>query len=219
MTLPVDPRSAYTTDDPTETEPRARKHALVREVKRIVEHTAMLDIEEVPPEELDALVAQAGALADRLAEHPTLARFGGLATSPWADAALLERSGITGRSNPLAPPLHLVMGEDGVTRGHATYTAAYEGPAGCLHGGFVAAAFDDIMGVAQLGSGRAGYTGTLTVKMLKPTPLYKRIDYEASFDRIDGRKIYVSARSWDGDEQLAEAEIVFISPRDGSRPR
>ena len=219
MTLPLDPRAAYTTDDPTETEQRARKHALVREVKRVLEHTALLDIEDVPAAELDTLVVSARELADRLAGHPSLARFGGLASSAWADSQLMERSGITGRSNPLAPPLHLEMGEDGVTRGHATYGAAYEGPAGCLHGGFVAAAFDDLMGFAQMASGRAGYTGTLTVKMLRPTPLYKRIDYDASFDRIDGRKIYVSARSWDGDEQLAEAEILFIAPKDGQIPR
>jgi len=215
MTLPLDPRAAYTTDDPTETDQRARKHALVREVKRVVEHTALLDIEDVPAAELDALVATAGGLADRLAAHPSLAEHGGLASAPWADSQLMERSGITGRSNPLAPPLHLEMGEDGVTRAHATYGAAYEGPAGCLHGGFVAAAFDDLMGFAQMASGRAGYTGTLTVKMLRPTPLDKRIDYEASFDRLDGRKIWVTARSWTGDEQLAEAEIVFIAPKEG----
>lgn len=215
MTLPIDPRSAYTTDDPTETEQRARKHALVREVKRVVEHTALLDIEDVPAAELDELVASSRSLADALAQYPSLMEYGGLASAPWADSQLMERSGITGRSNPLAPPLHLEMGEDGVTRGHATYGAAYEGPAGCLHGGFVAAAFDDLMGFAQMASGRAGYTGTLTVKMLRPTPLFERIDYEGSFDRIDGRKIWVTARSWCGDEQLAEAEIVFISPKEG----
>src|SRR5439155_6315503 len=81
VTLPLDPRSAYTTGDPAETAPRARKHALVGEVKRVVEHTAMLDIEDVPAEELDALVAQARALADRLEAHPSLTRYGGLASS------------------------------------------------------------------------------------------------------------------------------------------
>jgi len=83
----------------------------------------------------------------------------------------------------------------------------------------VAAAFDDLMGFAQMASGKAGYTGTLTVKMLRPTPLYKRIDYEARFDRMDGRKIWVTAGSWCGDEQLAEAEILFIAPKHGQLPR
>ena len=73
--------------------------------------------------------------------------------------------------------------------------------------------------MAQMAAGIAGYTGTLTVKMLRPTPLYKRIDYEAHFDRMDGRKIWVTAGSWCGDEQLAEAEILFIGPKDGQLPR
>jgi len=48
-----------------------------------------------------------------------------------------------------------------LTRGWAVWTEPYEGPANTLHGGFVAAAFDDLMGFAQVASGTAGYTGTL----------------------------------------------------------
>jgi len=69
--------------------------------------------------------------------------------------------------------------------------------------------------MAQMASGSAGYTGTLTVKMLRPTPLGKRIDYEAGVERVEGRKIYVWARSRDADTLLAEAQIVFIAPKDG----
>ena len=99
------------------------------------------------------------------------------------------------------------------SRPWAVWTDAYEGPPGCLHGGWVAAAFDDVMGLAQMASGKAGFTGTLTVKMLKPTPLHKRIDYEAGLDRVEGRKIWCKATARCGDELLGEAEIVFISPR------
>ena len=218
MSLPEDPRRAYVTNDPVEDERRAAKHQLVRETKRVVEDVALLDVGATDPSEVDELAALTAALADRLEQAPSLRARGGPAVAGTADAALLERSPVSGRSNPLAPPLHLEMHE-GLTTGWAVYGDAYEGPPGCLHGGFVAAAFDDLMGFAQMASGRAGYTGTLTVKMLRPTPLYKRIDYDASFDRIDGRKIYVSARSWDGDEQLAEAEILFIAPKDGQIPR
>jgi acyl-coenzyme A thioesterase PaaI-like protein len=104
---------------------------------------------------------------------------------------------------------------DGVTRGHAVYTTPYEGPPGCLHGGFVAAAFDDMMGFAQMASGFAGYTGTLTVKMRRPTPLDRRIDFESGLDRVDGRKILCWGKSWDGDTLLCEATILFIAPREG----
>jgi acyl-coenzyme A thioesterase PaaI-like protein len=214
-TLPEDPRSVYTTNDPEEGAPRAAKHELVRQVKRVVEDVALLDVSRMDVEDVRALAVEARRLADRLSALPTLLDHGGLATSGPDDGALMERSGIAGRSNPLAPPLHLEMGDDGITRGHAIYTPVYEGPPGCVHGGFVAAAFDDLMGFAQMASGRAGYTGTLTVKMLKPTPLGRRIDYEAGVDHAEGRKIWVRAKSWDGDTQLAEATILFIAPKTG----
>ena len=39
------------------------------------------------------------------------------------------------------------MDDNGVTHGSAVYGMAYEGPIGHLHGGFVAAAFDERFGV------------------------------------------------------------------------
>ena len=130
-----------------------------------------------------------------------------------------ERSGIAGRSNPLAAPVQWVIDDDGITRGWATYSAAYEGPIGSLHGGFVAAAFDDLLGSAQTASGIAGYTGTLTVRMIRPTPLHKRIEYEAGVDRVEGRKIFVWGTAECEGVRLAEAQIVFIAPKRGARPR
>jgi acyl-coenzyme A thioesterase PaaI-like protein len=216
--LPIDPHEIYVTGDPDEDAPRARKHALVRETKRAIEDIALLDVSAVDDEELTGLVGDMRAIADRLAPLPSLRANGGLAMSPYPDSALLERSGIAGRSNPLASPLHMWFEGDKV-RGWAVYTDAYEGPAGCLHGGFIAAAFDDLMGFAQMASGRAGYTGTLTVRMRRPTPLNRRLDYEAGVERVEGRKIWVWGKCRDRDELLSEAEIVFISPRDGSIPR
>ncbi|MER3452271.1 MAG: hypothetical protein C4344_00780, partial [Acidimicrobiia bacterium] len=74
---------------------------------------------------------------------------------------------------------------------------------------------DDLLGLAQMASGRAGYTGTLVVRMLRPTPLYRPIRYEAGFDRVEGRKIWCWGRAWDGETLLAETEILFVQPRDG----
>jgi acyl-coenzyme A thioesterase PaaI-like protein len=216
--LPIDPHEIYVTGDPAEDEPRALKHELVRQTKRAIEDVALLDVSAIEDDELKGLVDDMRRIAERMAPLPSLRAKGGLALSPYPDSALLERSGIAGRSNPLASPLHMWFEGDRV-RGWAVYTDAYEGPAGCLHGGFIAAAFDDLMGFAQMASGQAGYTGTLTVKMRRPTPLNRRLDYEAGVDRVDGRKIWVRGRCWDGEELLSEAEIVFISPKDGSRPR
>jgi len=215
--LPPDPRTTYDARDPAEDIPRARKHELVRQVKRVVELTAHLDVEEADLAAVDELADRARTLADDLGALPNLHAKGGLASAGGDDSALLERSGIAGRSNPLAAPLQWRRDGD-VTYGWATYSPAYEGPAGCVHGGFVAAAFDDLFGTAQTASRRAGYTGTLTVKMLKPTPLEKQIDYTAEVDRVDGRKIWVRGTASCEGTLLAEAEILFIAPRAG-RPQ
>lgn len=212
MSLPSDPSQIYLGGEPVEDEGRAAKHRLVREVKRIVDDVALLDVGANEIDDLNDFADEACTLADRVERAPSLRAFGGAAVAGPADAVLAERSPISGRSNPLAPPLHLEV-TDGVTRAWAVWTDAYEGPPGCLHGGWVAAAFDDLMGLAQMASGKAGFTGTLTVKMMKPTPLNRRIDYEAWLDRVDGRKIWCKASARHGDELLGEAEIVFISPR------
>src|SRR5207245_4988674 len=190
--LPRDPSQIYLGGEPVEDERRTAKHRLVREVKRVIDSAALLDVGVNDAEELAAFAADAAALAERLERAPSLRAFGGAAVAGPADAVLAERSPVSGRSNPLAPPLHLEVSE-GVTRGWAVWTAAYEGPPGCLHGGFVAAAFDDVMGLAQMASGRAGFTGTLTVRMLKPTPLHQRIDYEAWLDHAEGRQLWSKA--------------------------
>jgi len=129
---------------------RAIKHDLVRETKRLIEAIALLDPEidrDSDRDVLSELVDNIRTLTDRVEGLPSLRARGGLASAGGDDATWMERSGISGRSNPLASPLHLWV--DGpLTRAWAVWTDAYEGPPGCLHGGFVAAAFDDLL---QLG--------------------------------------------------------------------
>lgn len=218
MTLPPDPRTTYDATDPVEDAPLAHKHALTRAVQRVIELSAHLDVDAAPDGAVEDLTAAIAAIADRMEPLPSLHALGGLASCGGHQGALLERSGISGRSNPLAAPVQWVMDDDGLTRGWATYSAAYEGPAGSLHGGFVAAAFDDLLGSAQTASGSAGYTGTLTVRMVRPTPLHRRIDYAAGVDRVEGRKIWVWGTADCDGVRLAEAEILFIAPRYGTRP-
>jgi hypothetical protein len=215
MPLPPDPRTTYDPTDPAEDAPLARKHRLVRETKRLVEAVAHLDADEAAPDDISALTDAVRHVADRVAAGPSLHARGGLAGVGGHQGALLERSGISGRSNPLAAPVQ--WHEDGrdVLNGWAAYSPAYEGPLGHVHGGFVAAAFDDLLGCAQMKSGKAGYTGTLTVRMMRPTPLGRRIDYAAGVERVDGRKIHVWGTSECDGERLGQAEIVFVAPKTG----
>lgn len=180
------------------------KHRLADEVRRLLEAVALLD----PVADVGELTEQVSRAADTAASLPAL---GGLAAT---GQALEERSPLSGRANPLAAPMTITVDGD-VTRGTAVYGAAYEGPEDTLHGGFVAAAFDDLLGVAQMASGSAGFTGTITVKMRRPTPLRTRIDYQAGVREVRGRKITCWGKSFADGELVAEAECLFVTPKDG----
>src|SRR6185436_18331747 len=93
--------------------------------------------------------------------------------------ALFDYSPLIGLSNPIAPPMVLRV-EGDVVRGTVTFGAAYEGPPRHVHGGLIAAAFDEVLGFAQSMTGNPGMTGTLTIKYRKPTPLHTEL-------RVEGR--------------------------------
>ena len=76
---------------------------------------------------------------------------------------------VGGACNPIAPPITFTVDGD-VVVGEVTYGSAYEGPPGCVHGGYIAAAFDELLGFANSLSGTPGMTGTLTVRYRRPTP-------------------------------------------------
>lgn len=124
--------------------------------------------------------------------------------------ASFEHSPFIGRANPLAPPMFLEE-VDGTVQGRAFFGSAYEGPPGCVHGGYVAGAFDELLGATQSLSGAPGMTGTLNVVYRTPTPLHTELRLVGELDRVEGRKIFTSGRIYAGDRLCAEATGIFIS--------
>lgn len=166
----------------------------------------------VPVDVLEEAAATIEAVNDRLGEHRgrrDIDGFGETATAG-TPAALFDNSPQIGQGNPLAPPLTLGI-EDGTVVATVCFNAAYEGAPGCVHGGHVAAAFDEVLGMANALTGKPGMTGTLTVRYVKPTPLYAELRFEGRVERVEGRKIFTSGRSLHGDEVIAEATAVFVS--------
>ena len=211
MPLQDDPYDNWDLAEAPDEGARAAKHRLVAETKRLVDLVALLEVDATDAATIDGLtdaVTKAADLVEPLPSH----RATGLAQATGGDHALAERSPFSGRSNPLAAPMTITVDGERTTA-TATYGAAYEGPPATLHGGFVAAAFDDLLGVAQMASGAAGFTGTLTVKMRRPTPLHTPIHYEAGVTEKRGRKIVCWGRSTADGEVVAEAECLFVIPR------
>ncbi len=126
------------------------------------------------------------------------------------DRAFFDWSPQLGLSNPLAPPIHVGV-EDGIVVGRARFGIAYEGPPGCVHGGFVAAAFDEVLGLTQSLSGQVGMTGTLTIRYRRPTPLNADLRFEGRVESVSGRKVITAGRLLAGEELTAEATGLFIT--------
>ena len=165
-----------------------------------------------PQEELAQAAEALEAIAASLDGHPRGHSFEGFAESANAGDphAFFDHSPIIGRANPLAPPLDLATVDDKIV-GRAVFGSAYEGPPGAVHGGYVAAAFDELLGMAQSLGGKPGMTGTLTVRYRRPHPLHTEIHFEAELVRVEGRKIFTTGRSYADGELRAEAEGIFIS--------
>lgn len=192
---------------------RLRKHALADEVRALIADVLYLDVENVDDGELAEAETRLVEARKAIAALPDIRGNGGVYGNR-GDASLFERSPLSGRCNALAAPL--VLEFDGArTLGHATYGEAYEGPPGSVHGGYVISAFDDLLGVAQAASGTAGFTGTLSVRLIARTPLHERIGYEAGVESRSGRKVVAWGRSTLRGEVLAEATGIFVAPRQG----
>lgn len=197
---------------PASSDRRSARHGLADEARELLRLVSQLETESCDLDTLAAAKARMAEVRDLLASLPDLSSHGGACSAPGDDANLFERSPVSGWANPLAAPLQLEFDGE-TTYGHAVYHDAYEGPPGNVHGGVIMAAFDELLGVAQAASGLAGFTGTLTVRMRRPTPLHQRIDYEAGVESVEGRKIIAVGRASHGAELLAEATGIFIAPR------
>jgi hypothetical protein len=131
--------------------------------------------------------------------------------------SFLDRSPIIGAINPLSVPMRMdIEGDGGINStvvGYALFPAAYEGPPGCVHGGFIAAYFDEVLGMTQSLSGNPGMTVNLTVDYRAPTPLKQPVIFRGRVVSIDGRKISVAGTLHHGETLCAEAKGLFVSMR------
>ncbi|MGH9057452.1 MAG: PaaI family thioesterase [Acidimicrobiales bacterium] len=165
-----------------------------------------------PPEVLEAAAATMAEVVALLDGYGSDRHYEGTAegSGMGLNRAFLDWSPLTGLSNPLAPPIHLSV-EGSAVVGRVRFGPAYEGPPGCVHGGFVAAAFDEVLGVTQSLSGQVGMTGTLSVRYRRPTPLFEPLRFEGRLDSVSGRKVLTSAEVTVGGEVTAEATGLFIA--------
>lgn len=117
-----------------------------------------------------------------------------------------------GVCNPIAPPV--VVHHEGAGRCWSEFElgAAYEGPPTMVHGGVSALVLDHMLGeAASEGLTKPRFTGTITVKYLRGTPL-GRLRCDAWIDHRAGVKVFARGCISDTAGITVEAEGVFIEP-------
>jgi acyl-coenzyme A thioesterase PaaI-like protein len=120
---------------------------------------------------------------------------------------------VVGVRNPVAPPLVIHHDADGLVWSEFALGAAYEGPPEHVHGGVCALVLDHVLGATAHQPGRPAYTGTLTLRYRRRTPLGRPLRAQAHVERTEGVKTFAIGHLADEAGVTVEAEGVFIHPK------
>ncbi len=186
---------------------RQQLRALVDEMRRSIDYVSSVNTDEA---ELAALAEQARVLADALqplSGDKALEHY----NADWGDDLnnLLPSSPFTGRFNPLAPPVEMSTEGERVL-GRVTFNRAYEGPPDCVHGGMVAAVYDQLLAAASVVGKAPGPTATLTIDFLAPTPLYQPLEFSAWIERREGKKVFICGECHHDGMLVSRCNGLFI---------
>ncbi len=192
---------------------RAAMKELADATRELVDRLVATD---APDDVIRAATAEVASAAARFEgfHQGSLYGFSELANAGNAPAPMFDHSPLIGIANPLAPPMG-IRDEDGVVVAEVTFGQAYEGPPGCVHGGYVAAAFDELLGATQSLSGAPGMTGTLSIRYESPTPLHTALRFEGRLVGVERRKIFTEGICFAGERVTAKATGLFISMQPG----
>ncbi len=175
----------------------------------------MLNKVEMPEDRLDEIsetINKLSEIINSLDKRPARTGFSET-TTIYDDYVWLAHGPMIGKLNPLAPPVQLEEIDNKIV-GSVRFGAAYEGPPGHVHGGYLAGVLDEVLGSAQTLSDKPGVTGTISVRYCAPTPINRDVRVEGTLDRIEGRKIFTLGKMFVDDQITAEATGVFITLKD-----
>jgi acyl-coenzyme A thioesterase PaaI-like protein len=187
-------------------------HAMAEELRRLI----ALSVSVAPsPEETALLTAQLAAVADRLEALLPEVPFPRFCAPPEGGpppevplGGAMPFDPIVGRFNPIAVPVELSF-DPPKAFGHATFTVAYEGAPGCVHGSALAATFDLVLTAANAIAGFTGPTVRLNTRFRRPTLLNEDVLFEGWVTEVTERRIFSLGRIVQRGEVTVEAEGEF----------
>ncbi len=132
-----------------------------------------------------------------------------------AKVSFIDFSAISGLAHPFGIPMLIedATDPDGAPciRARLTIGLAHEGPPHGVHGGVMAAIFDELLGHAQQVHKTLALTASLTVRYKSITPIDEELEFFAQVTHGTGRRWNGRATCTAGDKVTAEAEALFIA--------
>ncbi len=130
----------------------------------------------------------------------------------------MSETGRLAAPNLLPPALDVRYDVDDL--GHPTVTAVvclgedFQGPPGAVHGGYLAAMFDNLLGVLpyRLTGQRGAFTGRLTVRYRALTPLDTELVLTGRLTSVRSRRVTAAGQCHVDGVLTAEAEALFVRP-------
>lgn len=191
--------------------PRAAAAAAVRELGHTllahdVDDALLLRVAEVAT----ALTAEASAAGPRQRDvDGFVRRIFGTEVPDGARAVHFDECVVSGPENPLGLAIEVVRdGDDAVAE--VVLGAAFEGGPGMAHGGIVAALFDDVLGYLLTLHRVPGFTGELSVRYHRPTPVGQPLTVRGwVVDRVGRRLLTAGDIRCDG-QVVASATATFV---------
>lgn len=194
--------------------------AIKREINRKLKQIALQQVtKKASVEALRQLNADLDKLTGILEPAPDLrGRDSWVADGEYGPVRIVSReiAPLAGQSNVVAPALHMWFDTEAKkSYGKANLNWLYEGPPYCVHGGIVAALFDEFLGCTQILSGKTGATGVLTLKYHLPTPLNTELRFEGEVKSVEGRKITCTGNLYANGKRTVSGEGLFITIPEG----
>lgn len=116
-----------------------------------------------------------------------------------------------GRDHPSGLHLTITAGDGLTMTGRFTVAEEHQGAPGLVHGGILAAAFDEVLGASNWLLLTPAVTAHLEVDFRAPVPVGRTVHIDARIDSVDGRKVHTSGVGhFDDGTLVAQAQGLFI---------
>jgi acyl-coenzyme A thioesterase PaaI-like protein len=91
-----------------------------------------------------------------------------------------------------------------------SFDARHQGGPGIVHGGLVAAALDEAVGLLATWYAFPAVTARIFVRYRRPVPINTELQIRARLVEARGRRLHVDAAITDGSERLAECKAALL---------